>query len=110
MTNEFDIIEHSMVAIWFKEFAKTDPLGLCFLTQSNKNIFRQLWGEPNGSTHKFDYWKRDYLGINIYVYSDESATFYKIQYLGEKESFQQDKKVGSYITGFLTKLTKEVLS
>lgn len=110
MTNEFDIIEHPIVNMWFKDYAKNEPLGFCFLTQSNQENFKNMWGKPNGRTQKFDYWKRDHLGITIYVYSDEEATFYKVQYLGEKHMFQQDKKMGSYMTGFLVKLTKEVLS
>ena len=91
MTNEFDIIDHPLVLLWFKDFGKNEPMGFSFLTQGNVNYFRNIWGTPSGQTQKFFYWKRDYLGITIYVYSDNNATFYKVQYLGEKESFVNDK-------------------
>lgn len=109
MTNEFDIIEHPLVALWLREYAKNEPLGFCFLTQGNSLFFKKIWGPANGQTQKFEYWKKDHLGITLYVYSDTQATYYKVQYLGEKQMFIQDKKMGSYLTGFLTKLTKEFL-
>ena len=109
MTNEFDIIDHPLVFLWIKEYAKNEPLGLCFLTQGNNYFFKKIWGSANGNTQKFDYWKKDHLGITIYVYSDSQSTYYKVQYLGDKEMFIQDKKMGSYLTGFLSKLTKEIL-
>lgn len=109
MTNEFDIIDHPLVLFWIKDYAKNEPLGLAFLTQGNQLVFKRKWGPPDGQTQRFQYWKRDHLGITIYVYSDENMTFYKVQYLGEKEMFTQDKKMGSYLTGFLSKLTKEIL-
>lgn len=110
MTNEFDIIEHPMVLMWFLEFSKSEPLGMNFLTQGNVKYFQHKWGNPNGKAHDHNYWKKDYLGITLYVYSNEKETFYKVQYLGSKEMFIQDKKMGSYITGFLIKLTKEILN
>ncbi|NCQ52295.1 hypothetical protein GW796_10520 [archaeon] len=110
MTNEFDIIDHPLVLMWFKDFAKNEARGLAFLTQGNSQYFKSIWGGHNGKTQKFLYWKREYLGITIYIYSDDTATFYKVQYLGEKEVFLSDKKMGSYLIGFLNKLTKEIIS
>ena len=110
MTNEFDIITHPLVLHWIKDFAKAEPLGLAFLTQGNQKFFKAKWGACTGETQKFHYWKRDHLGITIYVYSDEISSFYKVQYLGERDMFIQDKKMGSYLTGFLSKLTKEILA
>ncbi len=110
MTNEFDIIDHPSVILWFRDIAKTEPLGFAYLIKGNVNYFKQIWGAPAGQTQKFSYWKRDYLGITIFVYSDENATFYKVQYLGEKETFVSDKKMGSYLIGFLTKFTKEIIA
>jgi hypothetical protein len=110
MTNEFDIIEHPLVLFWLKDFAKSEPLGLIFLTEGHNKLFKTKWGNPSGVTQNLSYWKRDYLGITIYVYSDEKITFYKVQYLGDKETFIQDKKMGSYLTGFLTKLTKDIIN
>lgn len=109
MTNEFDIIEHPMVLMWFLEYAKNEPLGTAFLTKGNVNFFNKKWGKPTGKAQEHNYWKRDYLGITLYLYSNENETFYKVQYLGEQDMFISDKKMGSYITGFLTKLTKEIL-
>lgn len=109
MTNEFDIIDHPLVTLWFKEYVKTEPLGFCFLTQGNESLFKKIWGKASGENKKFNYWKRDYLGITIYVYSNNESSYYKVQYLGEKEMFISDKKMGSYLTGFLSKLTKEIL-
>jgi len=109
MTNEFDFIDNPVVLLWFKNFAKSEPLGFTFLTQGNQKLFSRFWGTSNGVTQKFNYWKRDYLGITIYVYSDNDATFYKVQYLGDKTMFQQDKKMGTYLTGFLEKTIKEIL-
>lgn len=109
MTNEFDIIEHPMVLMWFLEYSKNEPLGTVFLTQGNIEFFKKKWGNPTGKAQVHNYWKRDYLGITLYLYTNEYETFYKVQYLGEKEMFIADKKMGSYITGFLTKLTKEIL-
>jgi hypothetical protein len=110
MTNEFDIIEHPLVILWLKEFAKNEPLGLIFLTGGNVSLFKNKWGNPSGATQNLQYWKREHSGINIYVYADENITFFKVQYLGDKEKFLQDKKIGTYITGFLSKLTKEFLN
>jgi hypothetical protein len=110
MTNEFDIIDHPLVLLWFKEFAKNEPLGFSFLTKGNINYFKSIWGPSSGQTQKFAYWKKEYLGINIYIYSDETATFYKVQYLGEKDNFINDKKMGSYLIGFLTKFNKELIA
>lgn len=109
MTNEFDLIEHPLVLLWLKEYAKNNPLGLCFLIQGNVDNFKKIWGDPHSSTKNYLYWKKDYLGIVIYVYSDDNATYYKAQYLGDKDMFIQDKKMGSYLTGFLSKLTKEII-
>jgi hypothetical protein len=110
MTNEFDIIEHPLVSMWLKEYLKNEPLGYVFITNGNEKIFKKMWGNPTGTTKKFAYWKKDHLGITIYVYSNNVGTFYKIQYLGEKDAFIEDKKMGTYITSFLTKLTKDFLN
>ena len=110
MTNEFDFIDHPSVLFWLKEYGKTEPLGLSFLTQGNSDYFTYLWGTPNGETQKFSYWKRDYLGITIFVYSDSNSTFYKSQYLGEKDTFINDKKIGAYLIGFFISLVKEIIN
>lgn len=110
MTNEFDIIDHPVVLIWFLEYAKNEPFGFNFITKGNASFFSKKWGSPNGKAQQHNYWKKDYLGITLYVYSNDEETFYKVQYLGEKDMFINDKKMGSYITGFLTKLTKEILN
>lgn len=110
MTNEFDIIEHPMVFLWLNEFSKSDPLGFTYLTQGNGKWFSDKWGKPLGKTNRFDYWKKDHLGITLYVYADENSSFYKVQYLGEKDMFVHDTKMGSYLTGFLAKITKEFLN
>lgn len=109
MTNEFDIIEHPLVQLWFKDQAKKEPLCLIALTQGNIDFLKKTWGKPTGLTKRFNFWRRDYLGIVIYVYTDYVSTFYKIQYLGNKETFVLDKKIGSYLTGFLNKLSKDFL-
>jgi hypothetical protein len=109
MTNEFDIIDHPLVLLWLKEYLKNEPLGFVFLIQGNLNFFKSIWGDAAGKTQRFEYWKKDHLGITIYVYADEQSTYYKVQYLGNKEMFVLDKKMGSYLTGFLNKLTKEIL-
>lgn len=110
MTNEFDIFDHPMVFFWFKEFAKNEPLGLTFLTQGNNNLFHKKWGECSGKAQKYEYWKKDHLGITLYIYSNDDSTYYKVQYLGEKDMFVEDKKMGSYLTGFLSKLSKDILN
>ncbi len=109
MTNEFDIIEHPAVVLWFKEFAKSEPLGFSYLIKGNEEYFKNTIGKPEGQTQKFSYWKKDYLGITIFIYSDSNTTFYKVQYLGEREGFINDKKMGSYLIGFLTKFSKEII-
>jgi len=108
MTNEFDIIEHPLVAKWFAEFAKTEPLGFSFLTRGNIEYFESIWGKSTGQAQGFLYWKREYLGIIIYVYSDENSSFYKVQYLGTKDLFVNDQKMGSYLLEFLNKFVKEI--
>lgn len=110
MTNEFDIIEHPLVFMWMKEYAKTDPLGFVFLTQGNAEFFEHFWGASSGKTQKYQYWKKDHLGITLYVYSDDNITYYKVQYLGDKETFITDRKMGAYLTGFLSKLVKEIIN
>lgn len=110
MTNEFDIIEHPLVSLWLKEQSKKEPLFLVALTQGNAKFFTKIWGPHSGLTKRFQYWKQEYLGITIYVYSDAKETFYKIQYLGPRDNFIADKKIGSYLTGFLKKLSKDFLS
>lgn len=110
MTNEFDIIDNPLVLMWFKDYAKSDPLCVSFLTKGNYKLFKSMWGTPDGKTQNHEYWKKEHLGITIYVYSNNFSTFYKVQYLGEKNMFVQDKKIGSYITGFLMKLIKEILN
>ena len=108
--NEFDIIEHPSILLWLKEYAKNDPLGFCFLIQGNLEHFKKIWGNPNGQSQRFSYWKREHLGIVIYVYSDTRSTFYKTQYLGDKETFVQDKKMGAYLHGFLNKISREMVT
>jgi hypothetical protein len=110
MTNEFDIIDHPLVFMWLRDYVKHEPLGVTFLTQGNSIFFQKKWGNPDGKTQKYNYWKKDYLGITLYVYSDLYETYYKVQYLGEKDMFIQDKKMGTYLTGFLSKLTKDILN
>lgn len=110
MTNEFDLIEHPMVQNWLKELAKTEALALIGLVEGNAQRFRRLFSEPSGKTQRFEYWKRDYLGITIFLYTDNRSTYYKIQYLGEKDLFCKDKKMGSYMASFLGKLAKELAS
>lgn len=110
MTNEFDIINHPLVVLWIKEYIKNDPLAIPFITQGNEGLFKKMWGNPVGQVQNFSYWKKDYLGITIFVYTDKKTTFYKIQYLGNLDSFVKDKKIGSYLTGFLSKLIKEIIN
>ena len=110
MTNEFDIIDHPMVIFWMKELLKSEPLALATMTEGNIQRFRKMFGDEDGKTQRFQYWRRDHLGVVIYIYSDKKNTYYKTQYLGDLNMFVQDKKIGSYLTGFLTKLQKEMLS
>lgn len=110
MTNEFDIITHPLVFLWLKEFAKNEPLGFVFLINGHMDYFKSIWGIESGKTNSFSYWKKEYLGINIFIYSDNETTFYKVQYLGEKENFINDKKMGAYLTGFLSKFSKELIA
>lgn len=109
MTNEFDIIEHPIVLMWLKEQTKKEPLFLVTITEGNIDFFTKLWGQKTGLTKRFHYWKHEYLGITIYVYCDNTQTTYKVQYLGSKENFVTDKKIGSYLTNFLIKLSKSFL-
>lgn len=109
MTNEFDIIEHPSIILWLREFAKNEPLGFSYLLKGNLDFFNSNWGVPEGQNQKFTYWKRDYLGITIFVYSSDVATFYKVQYLGSRETFINDKRMGSYLIGFLTRFSKEII-
>lgn len=110
MTNEFDIIEHPLVLAWLKEYAKTEPLGFCFLTQGNTDYFRKIWNKsPTSRTSRYDYWQINHLGITLFIYSNKDETVYKVQYLGEKDIFLQDKKIGSYIISFIQKLTEGLI-
>lgn len=106
MTNEFDIIIHPLVKLWLANYAKTDPLALDFLTQGNKDYFTKIMGKPQGNAMKYDYWVQQYSGFTIYVYSNEQSTIYKVNFLGEKEAFINDNRIGSYIIGFLEKFIK----
>ncbi len=109
MTSEFDIIDHPNVFSWLKELSKNDPLAFATICGGNISGFKALWGKPTGTTQRFDYWKKDYLGITIFIYSEKQTTFYKVQYLGEKDIFLKDRKIGVYISSFLSKLTKDLL-
>lgn len=106
MTNEFDIIEHPLVKLWLSNYAKTDPLALDFLTQGNTSYFTDLMGKPQGNSMKYDYWIEQHSGFTIYIYSNNSASMYKVKFLGEKEAFVNDNRIGSYIIGFLEKFIK----
>lgn len=101
---EFDIIENPLVFLWFKDLAKNDPLAFITITNSNKINFRNYFGKPTNREGKYECWKQDYMGINITLLTDNYKTFIRISYLGEKEIFIQDKKIGIYITSFLNKL------
>lgn len=106
MSQEIDIIEHPFVVLWLKDLTKNDPLCFATLIEGNISRFKKQFGQPTGKTQRYLFWKKDYLGITIFIYSDNYNTFYKIHYLGAKEIFVQDKKIGSYITGFLDKIIK----
>lgn len=111
MTNIFDIYDHPVVALWMKELLKTDPLGLCVLVQSNLELFSKMWEKPtDAKIGEFTVWKRDHLGITVFAYVNDEITFYKVQYLGEKDMFVNDKRMGTYLTGFLNKLSKEIFN
>lgn len=111
MTNIFDIYEHPLVAFWVKELFKNDPLALCVLTQSNLDLFSKMWEKPtDAKIGGYTVWKRDHLGITVFAYVNEEITFYKVQYLGEKDMFVNDKRMGTYLTSFLTKLQKEIFN
>ncbi len=109
MTNEFDIIDHPMVFSLLQELASKEPLALCFLTQGNKDNFYSKWGKAIGQKQSFEYWAKDYLGITLFVYSNSESSYYKVRYLGDREMFVNDKKMGSYLTGFLSKTIKEFI-
>lgn len=106
--NEIDIIEHPIVSKWFKELSKNEPFTYLALIQGNTIKFKKIFGTPQGETNKFLYWKKDYIGINIYIYTNPTDTYYKVQYTGDSENFPQDKKIGSYVVGFLNKLIKDL--
>lgn len=110
MTNEFDVIEQPMVALWLKDQARSNPLGFISLTGNNVQRFHKNLGKPHGTTQRFQFWKQDYLGFIIFIYCDNESTYYKIQYLGTKDIFVKDKKVAAYITGYLNSLIQETLS
>lgn len=110
LTSEFDIIEHPNIFAWIQDLAKKNPLAFVSICGGNVDSFKKLWGDPDGQTQRFDYWKRDYLGITIYVYSEKSTTFYKVQYLGSKEVFLQDKRSGAFISSFLSKLVEDLVN
>lgn len=109
MATEFDAIEHPNVFSWFKDLAKNDALAFATLCGGNYDAFKALWGSPNGKTQRFDYWKKDYSGITVFIYTEKTTTFYKVQYLGERDIFLQDRKIGAYLNAFLSKLTKDLL-
>lgn len=111
MTNIFDIYDHPLVSLWFKELAKNEPLALSILTQSNLDLFSKMWGSAtDAKIGGYTVWKRDHLGITVFAYVNNEITFYKVQYLGEKDMFVSDKRMGTYLTSFLTKLQKEIFS
>lgn len=108
--NEYDISDHPMVLNWMKDLAKNDPLALITLTGGNEKLFKSLFGDSNGRTKRFAYWKKEHLGMNFIIYSNDVNTFYKIHHLGEYDNFVQDKKIGVYITGFMNKTLKDMSS
>ncbi len=104
---EIDIIEHQTVLFWFKEFAKTEPLGFCFLTQGNINFFKRIW--PNfEKNEKFFIWEKEFSQIKFKIYSNHQETIYRIIFDGPKNEFINDRKMGAYTTMFLKKLVEEI--
>lgn len=101
---EFDIMENPLVFLWFKDLAKNDPLAFITITNSNRINFKNYFGDPIGREGKYECWKQDYMGITIYLLTDNFKTIFKVSYLGEKEIFIQDKKMGIYITSFMNQL------
>ncbi len=108
--SEYDIIDHPTVFFWLKDLAKNDPLAFVVLTENNLERFNKVFGKPHGTTQKFKFWKKEHLGITIFLYTNKEASFYKVQYIGDNQAFSQDKKIGAYITGFLNKLLKDLLN
>lgn len=109
MSTELDIIDHPQVFTWLKDLSRQDTMAFVTLCGGNCDTFKSLWGKAHGKTQRFDYWKKEHLGTTIFVYTDKYTTFYKVQYLGEKEIFLQDKKIGAYVIAFLSRLAKELL-
>lgn len=107
---EIDIINHPVVQIWFKELAKNEPLKFLSLTDGLKENISKIYGKPSGETQRFAFWKKEHLGVSMYIYTDDKTSYYKIQYMGNEEQFLSDKKIGVYITVFLSKFLKDLES
>lgn len=104
MMNEFDIIDHPLVFLWFKSFVKTNPFALSFLFSGDANFFKSLYGNPIGKMQNFDFWKINHLGIVIFIYFDGTNVVYKVQYLGDKNLFIDDQNISKHIIDFLLDL------
>lgn len=108
MNKEFDIIENPIVFLWFKDLAKNDPLAFSTIIGGNKENFRNYFGSPTTTDTKNEYWTQDYMGINITLISDNYKTVFKISYLGDKNIFIQDRKMGMNIVSFLNKFIENL--
>lgn len=108
VNNEFDIIEHPLAVLWMANFMKNEPLGFVTIINPNLEMFSKMWGEPQTAPGGNKVWRREQMGVNFYVYTNEHSTVYKIQYMGTKDLFKQDKKIGNFITLFLSKLIEEI--
>lgn len=106
MTNEFDIIQHPMFQMWLSDLATRDPLCVSFLIKGNMDSFEAIWGKPSEIVNRDHCWRKEYLGTKFFVYSNDQSTYYKVEYLGSYEMFLEDKRMGSYITGFMNSLLK----
>lgn len=108
MNKEFDIIENPLVFLWFKDLAKNDPLAFSTIIGPNKENFRNNFGQPTKVENKAEHWTQDYMGIKISLITDNQRTHFKVSYLGEKDIFIQDRKMGTYINSFMNKLIENL--
>ncbi len=99
-----EVSESTIVRLWLKEKARSDPFLFLRLIEDNSKRLERLFGAGVMlKTEKI--WTLEEQGVIFFIASsDKEGSKYFIHYVGGTQAYIGDRKMGTAVCGFLERL------